>query len=1004
MIEQFISKYRILSKLGEGGMGVVYLAEDTKLGRQVAIKTLTDSAAGRQDFRSRFLREARAVSALSHANIATIYDYGETADGMPYIVMELVKGQTLANLINESKLTIKRAIEIVIDVARALAEAHRCGIIHRDIKPSNVAINERGHVKVLDFGLAKQIDLDLLAPSVYERQTLLGTQTREGAIVGTPMYLSPEQVRGAEVDARSDLFSLGALLYECITGTPAFLGDSPVDIFAKVIRDDPLPPSRLNPKVPAELDQIALKALAKNPDARFRSADEMIVELQVSGGHVSSQMTEGVVPRLISTSAATRPSGTLGSLAEIFSRPRISVGYVVAATLVITAIAVGLWFVTRARPYQPKPDSLRLYGLAVDAMRQGSFFRASKTLQQAVQDDDDFALAHARLAEAWTELDFSDKAKDELIHASDLVLHRSVLTQIDSLRLQAVTDTVKRDFGKAVEDYRALASKVPATEKPYALVDLGRAYEKDEQSDKAAESYQEATKLDQHYGAAFLRLGIVLGRGQHFSEAYAAFDQAYKLFDIATELEGVTEVLIQRGILLGRQRKVTEAQEQFQQALVKSTALENKDKRIRVLLNLSETAINAGDATQGELYSSQALGLAQANGMENLTTSGLITIGYAYLSRGNFPEAEKDFNEALRLAQLYKGRRNEARAFLSLASLRTQQDNPDAVPDLVRHALSYYEQGGYRTETSQAYTILGRAYDETGDYENAQKAFEQQLQLAQQVNDLSQVGYAHEGLGSVAAHRQQFPVALEHYNEKYRISKSLNTRLSLGYAALSRGSVLVSLGRFPDARISLVEALAIADSGGNRELQALVHSVSAELSLSEGNLLEAKSEATKALDVSQSNFKSVTVRANSTLGVAEALLGQPSIGRKHCEEAVAVARTMRDPTSTSHALLALALVILNAGDGQSTLSTASEAATHFAAAKQYESQWRALLLEARAVEKAGDKTGAQEFAQQASDILAGIQQQWPGDAFNSYVARPDISECRKQLAALLGGS
>src|ERR1700730_9695004 len=158
MIGQTISHYRILSQLGEGGMGVVYVAEDTLLGRQVAIKTLSDGGLGRQHFRTRFLREARAVSALSHANIATIHEYGETDDGQPYIVMELVKGQTLADLISENKLTLERAIEITIDVARALGEAHRHGIVHRDIKPSNIAINESGQVKVLDFGLAKRVD------------------------------------------------------------------------------------------------------------------------------------------------------------------------------------------------------------------------------------------------------------------------------------------------------------------------------------------------------------------------------------------------------------------------------------------------------------------------------------------------------------------------------------------------------------------------------------------------------------------------------------------------------------------------------------------------------------------------------------------------------------------------------------------------------------------------------------------------------------------------------
>ncbi len=235
-------------------MGVVYLAEDTLLGRRVAIKTLTNSAGpGNQHFRTRFLREARAVSALSHPHIATIHDYGETDEGQPYIVMEFVQGETLGELMLRETMTIPRAVEIIKEVAEALAEAHNHGIIHRDIKPSNVAINHRGEVKVLDFGLAKQIDLGPIDPSDPERQTLLNTETREGVILGTPMYLSPEQALGLEVDARSDLFSLGGVFYECLAGKQPFFGGSPVEICAKVIRDEPPPPSQLNADVPQEL-------------------------------------------------------------------------------------------------------------------------------------------------------------------------------------------------------------------------------------------------------------------------------------------------------------------------------------------------------------------------------------------------------------------------------------------------------------------------------------------------------------------------------------------------------------------------------------------------------------------------------------------------------------------------------------------------------------------------------------------------------------------------------
>src|SRR3989442_10679368 len=289
MIGRTISHYRIVEKIGEGGMGVVYVAETPLLGRRVAIQTLTARRLTEEPhFRPRFLREGRAISALSHPRIAMIHDYGETEDGEPYIVMELVKGETLGDLMKKEELTIPRAIEIIEQVGEALAEAHRHGIIHRDIKPSNVAIDQRGEVKVLDFGLAKQITPGVLDGTDPEGQTLLNTHTLEGVIVGTPMYLSPEQALGVDVDARGDLFSLGALLYECIAGRPPFHGASKVEICAKVIRDDPPRPSQFNSDVSAELDGITLKALQKKPEARYQTMDELVAELKGARANLQS--------------------------------------------------------------------------------------------------------------------------------------------------------------------------------------------------------------------------------------------------------------------------------------------------------------------------------------------------------------------------------------------------------------------------------------------------------------------------------------------------------------------------------------------------------------------------------------------------------------------------------------------------------------------------------------------------------------------------------------------
>lgn len=1004
MIGQVFSHYRIIKELGKGGMGVVYLAEDTVLGRQVAIKTLNEaSEAGHHGFRTRFLLEARAVSALSHPHIATIHDYGETPEGQPYIVMEFIRGEMLDDLMLRESLTIPRSLKIISEVAEALAEAHGHGIIHRDIKPSNIAINHRGDVKVLDFGLAKHVEFTSVdqSDSDTERQTLLNARTREGVIVGTPLYLSPEQALGGAVDARSDLFSLGGVLYECIAGRPAFLGGNSIEIYTRVIRDEPSPPSQFNANVSAELDRITLKAVAKKPEARYQTAHELISDLRTllpdSHGHDSGHTVTRVATP---TAGQARNTSALATLSEMFSRPRLPVGYVAAGLVLLSLIAFVVWRVTRATAHQPTSEAQRLYDRGVDAMREGAFFKASKLLQSAIVEDDRFALAHARLAETWTELDSSDKAKDELIRATDLVPDRSVLSQIDGLRLQAVTNSVKRDFGKAVDDYRTLASSVPATEKAYALVDLGRAYEKFEKSDKAIEAYQEATKIDSRYAAAVLRLGIVLTRRAEYGKANSAFDSAYSLFDLSSDIEGLTEVLLQRAVMLGLQGKVTEARAQLLQALEKSGVLDNKDKRIKVLLNMSNTEIIAGDAEKAQLYSSQALDLAKANGLDNLTMQGLIDIGNAYFIKGNFPEAEKNFNEALRLAQLYKGKRSEARALLSLASLRSKQGDTNTAQEFFQRALPFYEQGGYRKEVFQAYVILARAEARVGNYDAAQRRFEQLLLLAQQADDSQSTALAQEGLGNVFLDRQEFPQALDHFNKTYEVLKSLNAKLNMGYIAANRAEALWQLGRYSEARAALAESKAIAEPEGRepyKDLQLLVHLTQARLALSERKLPEAAAEAQRVLDINGAESNSTSVEAEYLLGLTQSLSGQAGKGSKRCENALSAARKLTAPLLLSNALLAQAEGAVLAGDARTALTNAQEARQRFAAAGQHESEWRTLSIEAWANEKAGDKTLAQETARQGSGILADFEKRWGSENYKTYIERPDVKESRRRL-------